>query len=457
MENSFEWFNIESAISPTTEVRGVKLNGMNRVASVINNPSRSTEEFIAGAISALGQADRNIMYVNASLNGLSDRLRLAAKIARPVNIAKQRGTEGFENVPYLNPWEYAIEGKVGDFFKRIWQAIRTIARNILQAIVNFIKYIGNAIASVGCKQQAKDRDAYMRNKATINPKVKAAKVDDMEINSLPWKVDASKLGKIINDISAQYLKAVKANSQDEAILAGVTRADLRTLTTEADFAKVFGSIFGVTGGIGNAIGAVKGAANGTGAAFGAAKAKVTAFKESIAKQIEDGIKLAGGTKSASPKEIIASSFLSGEAKVGKVKIKEIVKKAGADFGVLSNEWLSKNVNSVIASLHNSEKEFTRYTKTIDMVAKKFDQVQAASHSNVASLSQLTSELAKDRCRLNSFYSGLILEATSYALRFRKTAHIALKAYLKVGYGTKIEKRKSEEALSAQSIESLFSF
>ena len=463
MEKSFEWFDLESAVNTTPKATHVKLNGMGNFMKVVNSTSRSTEEFIAGAISSLGQADRNIMYVNSTLGGLDDRLRLCAKIARPVNTAKARSVEGFENVPYLNPWEYAIEGKVGDFFSKIWAAIRSIAGKILDAIVNFIKFIGNKIASIGTKAQAKDREKYIKNMVTILPKVKAAKVDSQTINSLPWKVDANGMAKKIQDISKQYLKVTKDNQQDTAVFKGVCSADLKTFTTEEDFAKVFSKIFGITG-VFTAVGAVKGAVKGQGRYYGAAEVKVKAFTESVNKAIEEGVKIAGGSKSTSPKEVIVSAFCGGNDNVGKMKIGDIVKLGGGASGsnafiVLSNEWLSTNVNNVVATLHDAEKEFTYYTKMIDKVAKKFDLVQAANRSNVAELSKLTSTLAKDRCRLNSFFSGIVLEATSYALRFRKTVHVALKAYLKVGYGGKVESKSSESYRTdtPQSIESMFTF
>lgn len=447
-------FSIESALNSAPEKQSVKLSGMNKVAAILNNPSRSTEEYIAGAISSLGQADRTIMYTTLSLEALDDRLALAAKIARPVNQAKARGVEGFNNVPYLNPWEYAIEGKVGDFFKKVWDAIVTICHKILEAITQFIKFVGNAIASIGTKKQAKDRDQYMRNRAVIEKKVKAAKVNDMEMNSLPWKVNADRLSKLCKSLAAKYVQVIKENQQDEAILNGVSRLDMKAMTTEADAKKMFHSVFGVTGLVTGAS-AVASAVKGEGAAFGAAKVKVNAIKDSINKQIEEGIKLMGGTKATSPKEVVASAVVS-DATVGKVKIGKIVDLAGKDFGVLSNEWLAVNVKDTLGSVHAAEKQFTKYTKTIETVAKRFDKIQGASHPVAASLSKLTAELAKARTNLNSFYSGLIIELTSYILRFRKTCHIALKAYLRVGYGSKIvDKNASEEKL--QSIESMFTF
>lgn len=449
----YQEFSIESAVDLTTRnTPSTKIDGMKKTYGILTNPSRSTEEFIAGAISSLGQADRNIMYVNTSLEALSDRLAICAKVARPVNMAKARGVEGFQGVNYLNPWEYAIEGKVGDFFKKIWDAIKTIARKIIEAIVNFVKYISNAIASAGMKAQANDLAKFMRNKDNIMRKVKAAKVDEQSLNSIAWKVNAAQIEKLVQSASAQYLKAVQANKADEAILQGVSRTDLKTFTTEKDFTSAFSKIFGLS--VSGVVGNLHGEGKGAGVAYNGAKAKVQGLIDGMNKQIEEGVKLFHGAKSTSPKEVVQSAVCSS-TKVEAVKVKDIVKLAGNDFGCLSNEWLSKNVNNVLAAMRQNEKVFTQYTKTIDAVAKKFDQVQAASHSNVASISQLCSQLAKARCQLNSFYSGIILELTSYVLRFRKNVHTALKMYLRVGYGTKVE--KSGESLNTQSLEQMFNF
>ena len=449
----YQEFSIESAVDLTTRnTPSTKIDGMKKTYGILTNPSRSTEEFIAGAISSLGQADRNIMYVNTSLEALSDRLAICAKVARPVNIAKARGVEGFQGVNYLNPWEYAIEGKVGDFFKKIWDAIKTIARKIIEAIVNFVKYISNAIASIGMKAQANDLNKFLRNKDNIMRKVKAAKVDEQSLNSIAWKLNAAQMEKLVQSASARYLKAVQASKADEVILQGVSRTDLKTFTSEKDFASAFGKIFGLS--VSGVVGNLHGEGKGAGVVYNGAKAKVQSLIDNMNKQIEDGVKLFKGAKSTSPKEVVQSAVCSSTKPVS-IKVKDIVKLAGNDFGCLSNEWLSKNVNNVLAAMRHNEKVFTQYTKTIDAVAKKFDQVQSASHSNVASLSQLCSQLAKARCQLNSFYSGIILELTSYVLRFRKNVHTALKMYLRVGYGTKVE--KSGESLNAQSLEQMFNF
>ena len=148
---AFEEFDIDNAVSPSVTHKSVKLMGVGKAISVLSSPSRSTEEMIAGAVSAIGAANRNVMFVHSSLNALDDRLRIAGKIAQSVNMAKQHGTEGFADVKYLNPWEYAIESKTGAFFTKIWQAIRTACRRVIEAIAYIIKWIGNAIAGADVK------------------------------------------------------------------------------------------------------------------------------------------------------------------------------------------------------------------------------------------------------------------------------------------------------------------
>ena len=455
---SYSWFDLDSAINPQARPEGVKINGMGKVMKVYASSSRSTEEFIVGALTSLGESERTLCYVNSSLNGLSERLNLAAKIARPVNAAKARGVEGFGGVPYLNPWEYAIESKVGDFFKKIWDAIKAICRKIVEAITNFIKYIANAISGAMTKSQAKDLAFYKKNKATIDPKAKAAGVGNGEISTLPWTGNAASYAKYVQSLMSMVTKASSAKKQDAAILEGVSRADLRTMETEADFNKVFGKIFGITG-VGSVVNSVKGAASGTGATYARAAAVVKQYSEDIDKQIGEiysAIKAGGGKDNGSPRGAVSLAFFGTlSPKVGKMKISEIANKAGKDFDVLSNEWLSANVNKTVATIHTMQKEFTAYTKTVDMVAKKFDKVQASAHSKVASLSQLTAQLAKNRNKLNNVMSTLVIETVFNIFRFRRTCHVALKAYISAGKGGVKDSKKSGESL--QSIESMFNF
>lgn len=464
MEKSFEWFDLESAVNTTPKATHVKLNGMGNFMKVVNSTSRSTEEFIAGAISSLGQADRNIMYVNSTLGGLDDRLRLCAKIARPVNTAKARSVEGFENVPYLNPWEYAIEGKVGDFFSKIWAAIRSIAGKILDAIINFIKFIGNKISELSSKSMNKDREKFIKNSADIMAKVNAAKVGDQEISALPWnRSSGDGMTNMIKNLLVMYLKATKKDDWDQKVLEGVSSSDLNKIEKEEDFVKTFGKIFGINS-ASDLVHSVGGKMSKNGGIFSVAQAKVKQFHEEINALIHQGASVVKAPNNTGAKEAINTAlFGKASVEVTKQKIKDIVAAGGGDQGdkafiVLSNNWLAENVTNTVSTLHEVEKEFTKYTKNIDKVAKKFDSIRDMKGNNASSLSKLTADLAKDRCRLNSYYSSLILTAVSYAFRLRKSVHIALKAYLKVGGKAEKDKKKSSESYRRpQSIESMFTF
>jgi hypothetical protein len=209
---------------------------------------------VAGAVSAIGAANRNVMFVHSSLNALDDRLRTAGKIAKAVNTAKQHGTEGFADVKYLNPWEYAIESKAGDFFKKIWQAIRTACRRVIEAIAYIIKWIGNAIAGADVKAQVKDYDYFKRNKARIEKYAGAGGVDNATFNSLEWTIKADELGKYIRTAIGTYAKTTQSNTEDVKTIQNLSRADFKTMKEPADVAKAYGKIFGLpisTAGLGD--------------------------------------------------------------------------------------------------------------------------------------------------------------------------------------------------------------
>ena len=142
-------FSIESALAPRTASRSIKLEGVGTAVAVLRSRSTSTEEFMQGAISALGNADRQIMFVNSSLEALNDRLKFATTLAKAINTSKAHGVEGFANTPHLDPWAYALEDNdsKNGFFSKLWAAIKTACRRVYDAIANFIKWLGNAIAS----------------------------------------------------------------------------------------------------------------------------------------------------------------------------------------------------------------------------------------------------------------------------------------------------------------------
>lgn len=446
---AFEEFNIDNAVSPTVGHKPVKLMGVGKAVAVLSSPSRSTEDMVAGAVSAIGAANRNVMFVHSSLNALDDRLRTAGKIAKAVNTAKQKGTEGFADVKYLNPWEYAIESKAGDFFKKIWQAIRTACRRVIEAIAYIIKWIGNAIAGADVKAQVKDYDYFKRNKARIEKYAGAGGVDNATFNSLEWTIKADELGKYIRTAIGTYAKTTQSNTEDVKTIQNLSRADFKTMKEPADVAKAYGKIFGLP---------ISTAGLGDKAYYKHASDKVSKMITDINNNTQEIFKVSlnikGGKKfdGANFKTLVLNSVAKSE-KVGKISCLAM-KKLSGDFSVLSDAWLSNNVKNVIAQATAQQKIFTAYTKSIDEVARKFDSLSTYA-DGISALSKLTSDLANARVRYNSMWSRYMLELESVALRYRKSAHIALKQYIRAATG-KIAK-ESEEALSDNQLESLFQF
>ena len=451
---AYNEFSIESALMPETQRRAVKLEGVTKVAEIFNSPSKSTEEFIQGAVTSLGNADCMGMYVHTSLEALEDRLTFASKLARPINTAKARGAEGFENVQTLDPWAYAIEGKVSDFFKRVWDAICTACRRVIEAIAHFIKWLGNAIASLDTRSQIKDYQTYYDNKTKIDAAAKAAKIDSVKFKSLPWKVDAKSVVDKARIAAGAYAEATKSMLSDDDVLilknAASKASTLGDKTNNAQDALGVGywQIFGIKWN----------RADGS-KILSLVREKISSITKKLQEEREKGIakafKSAAGTNAHA---IVVNAFASQDA-VATITVGDM-KSRSDDFKILKDEALTKNVKDVLSGVHKQQKEFSQYTKLIDTVAKSLQSAMAKADKNagVASISNELAKLANARIMFNSFWTSVMLELESYTLRFRKSAHIALKHYLRAaGAAKKDAKKKTTESLSQESLEAMFDF
>lgn len=443
---AFHEFDLDSVITPKVSRESYKIEGAANAVNTIKSSNRSTEDMIAGAVTSLGNANRNIMFVNSSLEALDDRLAFAGKIANAVNPAVARGAEGFSGVKMLNPWEYAVEGKSKDFFKRIWDAIRTACRKVIDAIVYFIKWVGNAVASIDVKAQVKDYEYYLKNKKMIEKYASAAKVDKKEFQSLAWSLKAKDMLALLTKMLGTYVKTVKGDSSDKKVIENASRLDLRTLKEPKDFAKAFSSIFGIS------------FLHTDGGLYKHALNEVNKILGSIDKDLKEGLSSVFGSAATGKiayKELVLSKVTNNGAKTKAVTCGEIRSLTG-DFSALSAEWLANGVKKAVSIATENQRVFTKYTQSIDAIAKRFDsvvQIEGSNASGISSLSTLTAKLANARIRYNSVWSNLMLEMEACCLRYRKTAHIALKQYIRAAKGSAAT--KGEEGMSQASVESLF--
>ena len=443
---AFHEFDLDSVITPKMSRESFKIEGAANAVRTIKSGNRSTEEMVAGAVTSLGNANRNIMYVNSSLEALDDRLSFASKIANAVNPAVSRGAEGFSGVKMLNPWEYAIEGKAKEFFKRIWDAIRTACRKVIDAIVYFIKWVGNAVASIDVKAQVKDYEYFLKNKKMIDKYAGAAKVEKKEFQSLDWALKPDAMLNLLTKMLGAYVKTTKGGTADAKVIENAGRLDLRTLKEPRDFANAFSKVFGIS------------FLHTEGGLYKHALNHVNKMLESINKDLEEGLSSVFG-KAANGKiaykELVLGKVTKNGGKVVSVSCGDIRKLTG-DFSILSAEWLANGVKKAVSVATENQRVFAKYTKAIDDVAKRFDSVvetEGSDKAGISSLSSLTAKLANARIRYNSVWSNLMLEMESCCLRYRKTAHIALKQYIRAAKGNAA---KAEESLMSQaSVESLF--
>lgn len=447
--NQYQEFSIESAIMPTIRRKSVTLAGVSNVNAVFSNPSKSTEAFISGAIVDIGAADRNIMYTNKVLGALSDRLQIASKIAKSVNTAKERGVEGFRNVSYLNPWEYAIEGKASEFFKKVWDAIKTTCRKIISAIANLIKWLSNQIQSAFTKAQVKDYNYYKANAVTLK---RIASKSKSTVKSIEWK-KADEFSKTLKKFNGAFLKSVKAKKTDLTTIEKIGNMDPSLMTDPARFSKIFSE---ANVGIQNKVGL--GTANSN---FKSLRGVFQKLTDSINAELEEITTSAFGAAQKGKQN--AHSLVYGSLAKGDT-VKDIpvskMKDLSGDFSILSDTWMADNVKTFVTLCNENLKTFTAYTKAIDKVAHAFDRAVVKSgedSAKISSLSQMTSTLCNARVRFNSFMNSLMLEVESAALRYRRSAHNALKAVIVEARGGAAKAKAKEARESYNSLDDLFQF
>lgn len=413
---SYKEFDINAAINPVVSRESVKLAGVSEVAKIYNSKSLSTEEFISGAIHDLGVSNRNVMFVNSSLSGLRDRLAIAAKVAKNVNTAKDRGVEGFGSVSKMDPWEFALESGIGDFFKKIWQAIVSACTRLIQAIANIIKHIRNFIVGLDAKQQSKDYKYYTDHRKEIDDKAKKAGADKTKFNAANWKVDGKKISEAMKKVASLYTKIFTKGGDDEKVFENLASCDLSQVTDPKQFKAMCHKVFGYIENEGNDL-----------------RKYIEGTISKINGSVSEVKKVLGASNDATSASKIVSAF-AVKGDTVQITVEEMKKKSD-DFSILSEKWLAENVKNYVVDLDRAMRQFTKYTSTITKVSKRFEKVGADGKSDsgkafIKSLSAACADLAQARIRTNNMATSIILELELQALRFRKNAHTALKIYMR---------------------------
>lgn len=436
---SYNEFDINSAINPVKSRESIKLVGVNEVAKIYNSNSASTEEFISGAIHNLGVVNRNVMFVNSSLSGLRDRLSIAAHVAKNVNMAKDRGIEGFGSVNKMDPWEYALESGIGDFFGKIWHAVYAACCRLIQAIANIIKHIQVFIAKADTRKQSKDYKYYTDNKVILEANAKKSGVLKTKFNAMDWKGGAGDIADTVGKVASLYTTAfngIFGTAGDGKILANLGQVDLSQAKDLTGLKAVSKKIFG-------------GAFTFDETASGS---KLTNYiNDHVVSKIEEPrravVKMAKAKEEDSATSVAHKLLLKNDGKVVQVTVGEMMK-ASKNFEVLSDAWLAKNVTKHVTALNAAVKTFTKYTKNVEKAAAQFKKVAVdnTKAATIKALSSALSEMSNARVRSNSYFTTLMLEMELCALRFRKNAHTALTLYIRGKVAAPAAEKKSKESL-----------
>lgn len=440
---SFEEFNLDAAIdgrSSSSTDRGFKLPGTENIRAIYNSRSTSTEEFVIGAVEALGQANRNLMFANMSLEGFEDRLNIAARVAKNVKIARDRGLEGFENTKPLNPIVYALEAekgesvgqKVGGFFKRVAQAIVSAARHIITMIANFIKMIVNKIREFAQSGYSKKYKEY----CALNGKAKKA-ADSVSIKSMKWNTDSTDMCATMAQLTKNYTNLVSGS-----IMAGALDT-VRNLTGKLSKIPIVGL-------------AAKGIDSG---------ARILEVKTELAKinkNIEeiDNIRKTGaifngilkfekGEKGKGGSQNIHVAFYDGDKPV-QMTCKDI-REVTDDFKILSEQAMT-DFTKALAAGKQAQTTASKSCKDLDKLANELKKEH--KDADTVALKKAVARLATRKLSLDSYIQSIYLEAQSTRLRYTHTAYLAMKQYLKTGdLNTKVT--RGNESYSQIDVDDLF--
>jgi len=444
---AYKYFSIESAITPTYQRRSVKIQGAANAVKIMQNPSRATEDYIQGAVTSIGAANRQILYVNSSLEALNDRLRIASKLAYAINTSKRRGTEGFNDVPMMNPWTFALEedgSKEGGFFHRIWEAIKTICRRIIEAIAHLIKWIANAFANLDTKTQAKHYQIYKKNISKLAGD-RLTEVDNTKIKAPSWKINDSQITDFIDKALGQYTKMTKTSTEGK----------------DVDVLEKLGS--------GNPIDALSKGEGFVASILSDSEAK--GAKEAVDNMLKNDINVVfGQSKNGKASELVREKFVGSDSKKEETTCGAI-RKATKEFACLEESKLAHKAKNALATLHEHQATFTKYTNKIDKFVDNYgkslkknlskdasDDDKKKLKTKLNSLQNKLSMITNSRVRYNSYWTSLMLEIQTMVLRYNKSAHIAMKFYLKaLNLLDKDAKKKEKETKKKESSESLFNF
>ena len=424
---SYEAFDLDAALdgrSNTSKGKGFKLPGTENIRDIYNSHSTSTEEFVIGAVEALGQANRDLMFVNMSIEGFEDRLNIAARVAKNVKIARDRGLEGFENVKPLNPLVYALEGEKGEsagskvaaFFKRIAQAIVTAARHIMTMIANFIKMIVNKIHEFAQHGYSKKYKAYLA--LSDNAKIAA---DSVTINSMHWKLKPEQIISTAERLAANYHE-ICCGGKFVGIMNFIAKLSSKVGTSGKDFAASHED-----NNIKKHIELIDNARS-TGIIFNHLNIKVkNGDAKNIRKVFYDGDK--------------AEKMTCGD-----------IRKITDDFKILNE----KNMNyyaKMLSVAKKAQDEAAKSTKKLDDFAKKLKQEH--KDSQTIALKKDLAKLASRYLAFNSYVNSIFLETQSICYRYTHTAYVAMKQYLKTGdINTKVT--RGNESYLQIDVDDLFS-
>lgn len=420
-------------------------NALGLLSAFADKADTSTESFAMSAEAYLGESEAIGIMADNVLAGINQRFATGVEISK-------MGVEGFD------PFAYGMEGfgdKVKEFFKMIGAAFK----KLIQTVSNFMRQVGNFIASTFAKTQSK---YYDNNKGK---KWDSSKGDMIKVRKPDLKGG-------VPDLTRAFLNPVQAYTKQLDAFVSSNSMSFKDLSTTAGGSNAY--LFSKE--------ANKKMADGTmsdtvyGKSFGGINIDMTGKTPKLVNMLALTFKAGGKDVKFNEKmkaSDVGQKLVFGENRSRETKAGEFLNSLG-DVGLKG--WLSADAlqkmrdynkigQSLIKDFNKALNAINKYSNQIMADAKedwndKYDDKDKRKSETAKNAKKRNAEYLKGRravLREISLYrniggklTGVLLSSYSSLLKVRSYCVTAIKAYNKGGT-EKAKKREQEENKAKKNI------
>lgn len=203
-------------------------NGVTGIEDLGRNYSRGisdVEECVEMAVEDISLSNQFGLLVASNVQYVEAVSRVVEGRNNYVRHQKTMGNESFSDVKMIRPMALSTEGKVGDWFKKIWEGIKEAFRRLIVAIGNIIRTVIAWFKKATVKRQAKVYEYYKNVPLSDKWQDKTIKCHEYQGNAMNKVTEVIKItsaqsghGDKIHDAVEKYLNKKEKTASDKVKL-----------------------------------------------------------------------------------------------------------------------------------------------------------------------------------------------------------------------------------------------